>query len=110
MRKTRALPNIHVNHGAPYCDIRTDTGRANMNNDLGPNCVSKYSGVVGCLDSVSGKFIHDNSNNNNLNNKKVDYVTGANGEMLQIASSLLTHNIDTPSTIDAKYKTMIRGL
>ena len=84
-----------------------------MNSDLGisSGCISQYKGIVGSLDSKSGLFSQsDNINSsNNIEEGFVDYITGANGEMSQIASSLLTHNIDA-SIIDTKYKTMIRGL
>ena len=63
----------------------------------------QYKGIIGTLDSTSGIFSKD------MKGDKVYYITGANNQMANIASSLLTHEIDT-SIIDTKYKTMIRGL
>ena len=63
----------------------------------------QYKGIIGSLDSTSGTFTKDTKQD------KVDYITGVNYEMSNIAESLLTHEIDT-SIINTKYKTMIRGL
>jgi len=60
-------------------------------------------GIIGTLDSTSGTFSKDTKED------KVDYITGAYNKMSNIASSLLTQDIDS-SIIDTKYKTMIRGL
>jgi len=101
-RKTRDLPHIYINHGAPYADIRTTQGKSIINN-LGSNCILQYKGIIGTLDSTSGTFSKDTKED------KVDYITGAYNKMSNIASSLLTQDIDS-SIIDTKYKTMIRGL
>lgn len=57
-------------------------------------------GIIGTLDSTSGTFSKDTKED------KVDYITGAYNKMSNIASSLLTQDIDS-SIIDTKYKTMI---
>jgi len=96
-RKTRSLPGVYINHGAPYCDIRTDLGKSLISSlDTAP-----FTGVRGCLEDNTGKFSPYKEEED-----AAMYVTGANGEMSQISSSLLS---DLPS-INTKYKTMIRGL
>ena len=98
-RKTRSLPGVCINHGAPYCDIRTDLGKSLLSSlaDTAP-----FTGVRGCLEESTAKF----SPYKKEEEDATMYITGANGEMSQISSSLLS---DMPS-INTKYKTMIRGL
>ena len=96
-RKTRSLPLICVNHGAPYADLRTDKGKSLV---ASLDSVIPYNGVKGSLDSHSGSFVRESMNID------VQYVTGADGEMSRIATSLIS---GIPS-IETKYKTMIRGL
>jgi len=103
-RKTRSLPNIYINHGAPYADIRSNVGRSVISS-LGPKHTTLFSGVKGSLDSITGTF-SARDRNEVADTRKIDYITGANGEMSQIASSLIS---GIPS-IETKYKTIIRGL
>jgi predicted NAD/FAD-dependent oxidoreductase len=99
-RKTRSLPGVYINHGAPYCDIRTDLGRSLITSlDTG---TAPFTGVRGRLEDSTGKF----SPYKEEEDAATMYITGANGEMSQISSSLLS---DLPS-VNTKYKTMIRGL
>jgi len=110
-RKTRSMPNIYINHGAPYADIRSNIGRS-LISSLGPACTVPFQGVRGSIDSTTGKFSLASSKLEGEDDKDVDidnkpdYITGANGEMSQITTSLIH---DIPS-IETKYKTMIRGL
>jgi len=97
-RKTRSLPGVYINHGAPLCDVRTDLGRSLIPSlDTAP-----FTGVRGCLEYSTGKFLRYEEEED----ADVMHVTGANGEMSEISSSLLS---DLPS-VQTKYKTMIRGL
>ncbi|OEU11604.1 hypothetical protein FRACYDRAFT_192051 [Fragilariopsis cylindrus CCMP1102] len=100
-RKTRSLPGVCINHGAPYCDIRTELGKSLVSSfaDTAP-----FTGVRGCLEESTGKF---SPYKEEEGTDATMYITGANGEMSQISSSLLS---DLPSIINTKYKTMIRGL
>ena len=102
-RKTRSLPGVCINHGAPYCDIRTDLGKSLLSSlDTG---TAPFTGVRGCLEESTGKFSPYKKEEEDATTM---YITGANGEMSQISSSLLS---DLPSkSINTKYKTMIRGL
>jgi predicted NAD/FAD-dependent oxidoreductase len=97
-RKTRSLPGVYINHGTPLCDLRTDLGRSLISSlDTG---AATFTGVRGCLEYSTGKFLRHKEE------EDVMHITGANGEMSQISSSLLS---DLPS-VQTKYKTMIRGL
>jgi len=106
-RKTRSMPHIYINHGAPYADISTKLGRS-LISSLGPSCTAPFQGVRGSIDSATGLFSpgHGSRESEGGNADKSDYITGASGEMSQIASSLIR---DIPS-IETKYKTMIRDL
>ncbi|VEU39268.1 unnamed protein product [Pseudo-nitzschia multistriata] len=99
-RKTRSVPHIYINHGAPYADVRSKLGRS-LISSLGPSGTAPFSGVRGFLDSKTGTFAPGDGEK-----EGVDYVTGAKGEMSQIASAMIS---GIPS-IDTKFKTMIRGL
>ena len=95
-RKTRSLPGVYINHGAPLSDVRTDLGRCLISSlDTAP-----FTGVRGCLECSTGKF------SRRKEEEDVMHVTGANGEMSETSSSLLS---GLPS-VQTKYKTMIRGL
>ena len=111
-RKTRSMPHIYINHGVPYADIRSSVGRS-LISSLGPSCAAAFPGVRGSLDSRTGEFSQGDREKENSGvdfdanaGNKPDYVTGANGEMSQIASSMVS---GIPS-VETKYKTMIRGL
>lgn len=101
-RKTRSLPHLYINHGAPYADIRSEVGKSLLSS-LGPSAIAPFPGVRGALDAASGLFVSDEKDSDG---DEPQYITGANGEMSQIASSLVR---DIPS-IETKYKTMVRGL
>uniref|UniRef100_A0A7S1B635 Amine oxidase domain-containing protein n=1 Tax=Corethron hystrix TaxID=216773 RepID=A0A7S1B635_9STRA len=101
-RKTRSHPHLYINHGSPYAEVRSDSGRSLLSS-LGPSSVAPFLGARGFLNSDTGEFLLENSV---ADGDKSHYVTGANGEMSEIAASLIR---GIPS-IDAKYKTMVRGL
>lgn len=104
-RKTRSLPHLYINHGAPYADIRSEFGKSLLSS-LGPAAIAPFQGVRGSLDSESGIFVRDNMEGKDRNGDEPQHITGANGEMSLIATSLIR---DIPS-IQTKYKTMVRGL
>lgn len=99
-RKTRSAPDIYINHGAPYAEIRSSMGRSLMSS-LGPSRVAPFSGIRGSLDSSTGRF-------SRAEEEGVDYVTGTRGEMSQISSSLISS--DTLPSIETRYSTMVRHL
>ena len=84
------------------CRHKNNTIGKSIINNLGSNCILQYKGIIGTLDSTSGTFSKDTKED------KVDYITGVNNQMSEIASCYC-HTIHT-SIIDTKYKTMIRGL
>jgi predicted NAD/FAD-dependent oxidoreductase len=102
-RKTRALPHLYINHGAPYADIRSGLGRS-LVSSLGPSSAAPFLGARGSLDSITGEFLREN--NTEADGDGPQYITGANGEMSEIAASLIR---GIPS-IEIKYKTMVRAL
>lgn len=103
-RKTRAHPHLYINHGAPYADIRSGLGRSIVSS-LGPSSVAPFLGARGSLNSNTGEFLRD-SNTDEDGDDGPQYITGANGEMSEIAASLIR---GIPS-IETKYKTMVRAL
>mmetsp|Transcript_49608 Transcript_49608/g.55281 ORF Transcript_49608/g.55281 Transcript_49608/m.55281 type:complete len:531 (+) Transcript_49608:69-1661(+) len=125
-RKTRALPHIYINHGAPYADIRSTRGRS-LISTLGPSgTIVPFDGVRGSIDATTGAFsapsnerdgssgdaaaaaAADTTNTNTKTNNAPMYITGASGEMSDLSTSLLA---GFPSSIiNTQYKTMIRGL
>ena len=104
-RKTRSLPHLYINHGAPYADIRSEVGRS-LVSSLGPSSTAPFTGIRGSLDSDTGMFLKNSPYTGEIDGDTPHYVTGDNGEMSRIAESLI-RNI--PS-IETKYKTMVRAL
>lgn len=105
-RKTRAFPHLCINHGAPYADIHSSVGQS-LVSSLGPSSTAPFAGVRGTLDSATGRFSNDDTAAGEGEcGGKPQFVTGANGEMSRIATSLIR---DIPS-IEPRYKTMIRAL
>mmetsp|Transcript_144 Transcript_144/g.200 ORF Transcript_144/g.200 Transcript_144/m.200 type:complete len:450 (+) Transcript_144:2-1351(+) len=104
-RKTRKLPHLYINHGAPYADIRTRLGKSIISS-LGTSATIPFVGKRGSIDSVTGKLSAESRDDKYDTGTDAHYITGSNGEMSGISSSLI-HNI--PS-IETKYGTMIRGL
>lgn len=104
-RKTRSLPHLYINHGAPYADLWTDKGKS-LVASLGPSAVAMYKGIRGALDSTTGRVLLENKEAGTSDQDKPIFVTGANGEMSTVAASLIC---DLPS-IETKYRTMVRGL
>ncbi|RZU98378.1 NAD(P)-binding protein [Spiribacter vilamensis] len=102
-RKTRSIPEFRVNHGAPYADISTDQGR-----DLLPSlgdAVKPYSGTRCFIDGATGELSPDEKTDD------VALITGENGEMANIASSLLLDgDSELLTPITTRYSTMVRGL
>jgi len=101
-RKSRQIPPMRINHGAPCADISTPAGRDALR-DLH---LPPFVGRVGGIDSSSGRFTPrpaDDSGDPPL------YVTGENNEMTQLASSLLA-GVRPPSALTTRYSTMVRGL
>ena len=108
-RKTRKLPHLFINHGAPYADIRTRLGKS-LISSLGPSATIPFLGRRGSINSITGKLSRESRDDTYYTDDddagEADYITGINGEMSGIASSLIH---DIPS-IETKYGTMIRGL
>jgi len=105
-RKSRSLPQLRINHGAPYAEISTLQGRAVISS-LGPSCTVPFDGVRGSLHARTGRFQpHEESEASNF---KGEYITGVQGDMAQISASLL-ENADVSASIDTQYQTMVWGL
>ena len=108
-RKTRKFPHLFINHGAPYADIRTRMGKS-LISSLGPSATIPFLGSRGSINSITGKLSQESRDDTyyteDVDAGEADYITGINGEMSGIASSLIH---DIPS-IETKYGTMIRGL
>ena len=102
-RKSRSLPAFRVNHGAPYADITTAQGQALMASLDG--AAEAYTGQRVRLDAETGE-IHRNQHD-----EGVSLVTGAGGEMAQIAEGLLrdAHG-DVLAPIETRFTRMVRGL
>lgn len=98
-RKTRSLPHLCVNHGAPYADIRSELGKSIVSS---LDSAIPYTGIRGSLDSTTGGFVPEST----CSDDEPHFVTGTNGEMSRIAASL----VSGISSIETKYKTMVRGL
>ena len=97
-RTTRKLPHLKINHGAPYADIRSTLGKS-----LVEDAAEVFCGVSGSLDAITGKFTKHESSDS----EQIKYVTGANGQMSEIAAALIRN---TTPAIDTRYKTMVRSL
>merc|ERR1719162_1958212 len=103
-RKSRSLPQLRINHGAPYADISTRQGRA-LVTALGPSCTVPFDGVRGSLHARTGRFQpHEDATVN-----RREYITGVQGDMAHIAASLI-ENADVSASIDTQYQTMVWGL
>ena len=100
-RKTRKLPHLYINHGAPYADIRTKLGKSIISS-LGASSTIPFEQRRGSIDAITGKLRDDKYDTGT----DAHYITGRNGEMSGISSSMIH---DIPS-IKTKYGTMIRGL
>ena len=102
-RKTRSIPELSINHGVPYADISTEQGRAllaTMGDSIQP-----YAGTRGVVDGATGAFMPQGESDG------VRLIRGANGEMANIAASLLQDgNGDHLPPVTTAYSTMVRGL
>jgi len=94
-RRTRSIPGLCINHGAPYADVCSLEGKE-LVRDLGWR---EFTGRRGIVDSGSGVFAPCEEDEDVL------CVTGANHEMSDLASSLL---LNMPIT--TRYSSMIRSL
>lgn len=94
-RKTRAIPELGINHGAPYADITTREG-LDLIASLG-DTIKPYTGIRGFIDGQTGVFqpqtMHDGE----------AFIIGQNNEMANIAGAMLVPGINT------EYSTMVRG-
>jgi predicted NAD/FAD-dependent oxidoreductase len=102
-RRTRAVPEFRVNHGAPYADITTAAGRALV--DALGEAVEPYTGARVVIDAASGECrdrpVPDG----------VALIRGADGEMANLAQGLLQDAEGQPiDAIQPRYTEMVRGL
>jgi len=102
-RKTRSMPGLRINHGAPYADISTTRGKALLASLDGvteaytaPRCtVDAVTGAVEPLEPDSAQAL----------------ITGRDGEMANIAGDLLRDGRgERLSPIATHYSSMVRGL
>ncbi|AGM41014.1 NAD/FAD-dependent oxidoreductase [Spiribacter salinus M19-40] len=102
-RKTRAIPELRINHGAPYADISTPEGLAVLSS-LG-DAVAPYLGDRVLIDGKTGELRPREAGNGEA------LITGGNGEMAEFADRLLRDRDNTVlSPIVSAYSTMVRGL
>ncbi len=102
-RKSRSLPDFRVNHGAPYADITTTQGQA-LIASLG-DASHPYTGQRVRIDASAGAIYPlDRA-------EGVSLVTGAGGEMAQIAEGLLRdEHGGVLAPIETRFTSMVRGL
>jgi len=119
-RRTRSIPGLHINHGAPYADIRTVEGKK-LVRDLK---LAEFVGRHGTIDYSTGVFSlvgNDDDDDDDDDDDGALFVTGSNNEMSNIASSLLTTSTSTSITtasgsiskckpIKTRYSSMVRSL
>jgi len=92
-RRTRSIPGLHINHGAPYADIRTVEGKK-LVRDLK---LAEFVGRHGTIDYSTGVFSLVGNDDDDDDDGAV-FVTGSNNEISNIATSLLTTSITTTTT------------
>jgi len=98
-RKSREIPALRINHGAPFADICTLEGKK-LVRELE---LMEFGGRRGHLDSSSGTFtpsVEDDDDD-------TIFVTGSNNEMANIASSLIEN---LAPSITTRYSSMIRSV
>ena len=95
-RKTRAIPKLGINHGAPHADITTREG-LDLIASLG-DAIKPYTGIRGVIDGQTGVFQPQKSRDGEA------FIIGRNNEMANIAGAMLLPGINT------QYSTMVRGL
>jgi len=119
-RRTRSIPGLHINHGAPYADIRTVEGKK-LVRDLK---LAEFFGRHRTIDSLTGIFSLDSNDDDDDHDDDagVVFVTGSNNGMSNIASSLLTTSTITSTIttascsinkykpIKVRYSSMVRSL
>lgn len=103
-RRTRAIPDLRINHGAPYADIRTEEGRR-LVADLK---LAEFVGRWGTIDPSTGVFTGGDDGGGGA--EEAVFVTGGNNEMSDIASSLLSTPPTTKNPIGTRYSSMVRSL
>ena len=102
-RKTRAIPALGINHGAPYADISTQQGQARLQT-LGA-ATRPYRGKRVIIDGQSGQARARASSADET------LITGPDGEMANIAGAMLkdVHGALLPG-ITTAYSSMVRGI
>ena len=102
-RKTRAIPELRINHGTPYADISTGPGH-DLVSALG-GVTEAYQGVRVVVDGQTGESLaRPHAVTERL-------ITGADGEMANIAGAMLEdgHGGLLPG-ITTAYSSMVRGI
>ncbi|MDR9490263.1 MAG: FAD-dependent oxidoreductase, partial [Spiribacter sp.] len=102
-RKTRAIPELRINHGAPYADISTEPGQALLRR-LGA-ATQPYHGERLIIDGRTGET------QARVQAASERLITGADGEMANIAGAMLedAHSGLLPG-ITTAYSSMVRGI
>ena len=102
-RKTRSLPELRINHGAPYADISTGKG-LDLLASLG-DATETYSAPRCTIDGKTGAVEPVEQDTAKA------MITGRDGEMANIAGDLLRDGNDQLlSPIVTHYSSMVRGL
>jgi len=102
-RKTRAIPELRINHGTPYADISTEPGHE-LVSALG-DVTQTYQGVRVVVDGQTG----ESQGRPQAVTERL--ITGADGEMAHIAGAMLgdAHGVLLPG-IKTAYSSMVRGI
>ncbi len=102
-RRTRSLPVLRINHGAPYADISTAEGRALVASLDG--AVQPYNGRRVIIDAATG------TQRLRAQAEGEQFITGTHGEMGNIADGLLRDAAgEMLPGISPRYTQMVRGL
>lgn len=102
-RRTRSIPELRINHGAPYADISTRTGRELLAS-LG-DATTAYTGPRCTLDGPTGAVAPRRQEPGTA------LITGRDSEMANIAGDLLRDDENRLlAPITTHYSSMVRGL
>ena len=101
-RRTRSIEDLRIDHGAPFCEVLSKEGKE-LVDELG---LKAFGGRHGILDPRTGVFTNDGDDEDE-EGQGVRYVTGNDGDMSGIASSLLS---SASLPIATRYSSMVRSL
>ena len=102
-RKSRSIPQMSINHGAPFADISTPQGLELLRSLS--YAIKPYAGRQAILD-LNGQMQRSSQQEAGS-----ELITGHDGEMASISGSMLCDQKgDRLPAIETAYSTMVRGL